>query len=157
MTRTLPHDKYIEHVVDALGAAGLEIADGWTSDAETRGVYCYLDAVITLDPETSGLDEDRWPNGLLLIWEWHTGIEHGEPERGPSWEWAEKRGDHGGNEQPEPLPIEGFANPAQLAAAVHELITTGKAVKSRPGQWNGTAALEAACEKWADEEADSDA
>ena len=153
MTRNLPHDTYIDHIADALAAVGLDVADGWTSDAETVGTYCYLDAVLTLDTDTTGLDPERWPNGLILIWEWHTGLEDGEPERGAYWEWAELRGNHGGNEQPESLPIDGFANPVQVAAAVHELITTGKAVKARPGQWDGTAGLEAAIEKWTDAEA----
>lgn len=145
----LPQGPYIDTVTNALADVGFDIADGWTSDAETHGIYCYLSAVLTLDPDTTGLDEDNWPEGLLLIWEWHTGIEaaDGEPERGPVWQWAEKNPD-GSNTIPATLPVDGFANPVQLAAAVHELITTGKALKQRPGQWNGTPGLETAISAW---------
>lgn len=145
--RTLPHDAYIDAVTVAFAEVGLNLADGWTSDAETHGLYCYLSAVLSLTAEDSGLDSDEWPEGLLLIWEWHTGIEAGEPDRGPSWLWAEKNAD-GSNSQPEPLPVDGFTNPVQLAAATHELITTNKAVKRRPGQWNGTPGLQAAIAVW---------
>lgn len=143
----LPQDHYIDAVTTAVADVGLDVADGWTSDAETQGVYCYLSAVLTLDPDTTGLDADDWPAGLLLIWEWHTGIEDGEPERGPSWMWAEKNQD-GSNTPPDALMVDGFANPVQLAAAVGELIETGKSVKTRPGVWNSTPALEAAITVW---------
>lgn len=124
-TRTLPHDPYIDAVWNALDAAKLEVADGWTSDAETVGTHMHLTAVLTLDTETTGLDPEQWPNGLILIWEWHTGIEQGEPERGPSWEWAELRGNHGGNEPPAALPVPGWVAPEMLAATVAGLAYTG--------------------------------
>ncbi|MCT9092925.1 hypothetical protein N4G70_29235 [Streptomyces sp. ASQP_92] len=149
MTSSLPQDPYIDAIATGLADVGFDIADGWTSDAETRGTYCFLSAVLTLDADTSGLDEDDWPEGLLLIWEWHTGIEaaDGEPERGPSWQWAKKNAD-GSNTPPEQLPVDGFANPVQVAAAVHELATTGNALKKRPGRWDGTAAVETAISAW---------
>ena len=154
-TRTLPHDDYIKAVCDALTTAGMEPADGWTSDAETRGTYCYLDAVITLDPDTSGLDADRWPNGLILVWEWHTGIEadQGEPERGPSWEWAEIRANHGGNEEPAALTAEGYASPEYVIESVRALMEHRN--QSTPAErWKHAVELDAACEAWGADEGD---
>ncbi len=153
----LPHDPYIDAVRNALDEAGLEVADGWTSDAETQGVYCYLSAVLTLDTKTSGLDPERWPNGLILIWEWHTGIEadQGEPERGPYWQWAEKTTSPGWNEPPQQLPVPGWVAPEMLAAAVASLVHTGTPFPMG-SLWHDhlRQPVEAAIEAWAaDEEA----
>lgn len=71
--RNLPHDPYITAVCDALTEAGLELTDHcWTDDGETRGTYCYLNAVITLDPSGTIASDDEdipvgtpWPHGLL--------------------------------------------------------------------------------------------
>lgn len=89
MTKPLPHDPYITAVTEALTAAGIPLTDhSWTDDGETRGTYCYLNAVTTLDPSGTITSDDEdvpadaaWPHGLLLIWEWHTGAEaeQGEP------------------------------------------------------------------------------
>ena len=72
----LPHAPYITAVTEALSFARLTPAEYWTSDSETRGTYCYLNAVITLDPSsTYDLDHEDipagtpWPHGLLLTWE----------------------------------------------------------------------------------------
>lgn len=171
--RTLPHDPYITAVCDALTAADLEPGDDtWTSDSETRGTYCYLGAVITLDPDkTHGLDDDvpddaQWPHGLILTWEWHTGIEDGEPERGPVWEFAELKRD-GSNEYPTALPVYGYASPAAVVEAARKVI----AGEIKPGdfynlgQWRGwdggligdswerSGELDAACEAWGTAEA----
>ncbi|WP_171111272.1 MULTISPECIES: hypothetical protein [unclassified Streptomyces] len=173
-TRTLPHDPYITAVCDALTAAGLELTDRcWTDDGETRGTYCYLDAVITLDPSnTHDLDHDdiptdaAWPHGLLLIWEWHTGIEeeHGEPERGPLWQFAELK-DDGSNEYPTVLPVYGYASPAAVVEAARKVISreigaghfhNGGLAKWDGGiigdSWERHAELDAACEAWAADE-----
>ncbi|NUQ99094.1 MAG: hypothetical protein HOY79_21910 [Streptomyces sp.] len=174
-TRTLPHDPYITAVCDALTTAGLAPGDDmWTSDSETRGTYCYLTAVITLDPDhAAGLDDDdipegaQWPHGLILIWEWHTGIEadQGEPERGPQWLFAEaKKG--GSNEYPTTLPVHGYASPAAVVDAVRKVITgeikPGDFYNSgQPRGWTGgligdswdrSGELDAACEAWGNDE-----
>jgi hypothetical protein len=150
-TRTLPHDDYINAVCDALTAAGLEPADSWTSDAETRGIYCYLNAVLTLDPDTSGLNAERWPNGLILTWEWHTGIEDGEPERGAVWEWAELRDNHGGNEEPQPLTAESYASPEYVVESVRALIEH-RNQSSPAARWDRADELHAAVEAWGTDE-----
>ncbi|GHD70479.1 hypothetical protein GCM10010317_077850 [Streptomyces mirabilis] len=152
-TRTLPHDDYINAVCDALTAAGLEPADARTSDAETRGIYCYLNAVLTLDPDTSGLDAERWPDGLILSWEWHTGIEaaDGEPERGPSWEWAPLVDSHGQNGELNALTAVGYASPAYVAESVRALIEHRN--QAMPVEkWERADELHAACEAWGTDE-----
>ena len=153
--RTLPHDPYITAVVEALTDTGLDPAgEVWTSDAESAGSYRYLSATIILTPDTTAIDPARWPHGLLLRWEWHTGTEaaDGEPERGPAWTWAKRaRRD---NSEPELLPVDGYANPVQVTAAAHELAASGAAVKPRPGRWAAAAGLDQACAAWAADEAD---
>ena len=150
--RQLPHDVYITATVDALTAAGLEPADAWTSDAETRGTYCYLDAVITLDPDTSGLDADRWPHGLILTWEWHTGIEDDEPERGAYWEWAHLVDSHGQCGEREAFTTLGCPSPAYVVESVRALIERRN--QSTPAErWEHADELDAACEAWGADEA----
>ncbi|MGM9380304.1 hypothetical protein [Streptomyces antibioticus] len=169
-TRALPHDPYITAVGDALTAAGLELTDYcWTDDGETRGMYCYLNAVITLDPSgTVGVfAEDipagtAWPHGLLLIWEWHTGIEAelGEPEKGPIWQFAELKAD-GSSNYPTDLPVYGYASPAAVVEAARKVISreigAGHFFNGGWAAWDGgiigdswerADELDAACETW---------
>jgi hypothetical protein len=173
--RTLPHDPYITAVCDALTAAGLEPGDDtWLSDAETRGTYCYLGAVITLDPSGTRdpFDYDTktaaadWPCGLILTWEWHTGIEegYGVPERGPVWEFAEVKAD-GSNAYPTQLPVYGYASPAAVVEAARKVIDhqigAGDFYNLGQPRWDGgiigdswdhADTLDAACETWAAKE-----
>lgn len=167
---SLPHDPYITAVCDALTAAGLEPGDDtWLSDSETRGSYCYLGAVITLDPSgTRNLDADDipsgadWPHGLMLTWEWHTGVEadQGEPEKGPVWEFAEMK-PGGSCEYPTGLPVYGYASPAAVVDAVRKVIAreigTGHFHNGGQPKWDGgiigdswqhADELDAACETW---------
>jgi hypothetical protein len=150
-TRTLPHDDYIHAVADALTEAGLRQDQVDVRDDETRGTYCYLDAVITLTPEASGIDPDKWENGLILVWEWHTGLEEGGDERGPSWQWAHLNED-GSNWLPEPLTAEGYASPEYVVESVRALLEHRN--QSTPtAVWEHVDDLDLACEAWADEEA----
>ena len=165
----LPHDPYITTITDALTAAGLPPTDhSWTNDSETRGTYCYLNAVITLDPSGAlAADEEMpgsaWPHGLLLIWEWHTGIEeeYGEPERGPVWQFAELNSD-GSNEYPTGLPVHGYASPTAVVEAARKVISREIGAGSFHGHsgprwdggiigdsWERADELEAACATWA--------
>ncbi len=151
--RTLPHDPYITAIVAALAAAGLEPADHFTDDSDTSGSHHYLRAVITLDPDTSGIDPARWPDGLILIWEWHTGIEaaDGEPERGPSWECARLVDSHGQNGGREALTAVGYASPAYVVESVRALAERRN--QSVPAErWERVAELDAACAVWGAEE-----
>lgn len=161
MTRILPHDAYITAICEALDKTGTEVKDGRTDDCETRGTYCYLNAVIELAPQ------NEWPHGLLLIWEWHTGTEAdlGEPDRGPQWQFAELN-DDGSNEYPTDLPVHGYADPAAIADATQRVrageIQAGSSFNL--GQWRGWtggiiggawkqhADLDAACSAWAADE-----
>jgi len=146
--RALPHDLYLTQTYTALYDIGLDPTHHTLDDSDTRGTHNYLRGILHQPPY------QRWPHGLLLIWEWHTGIEaaDGEPDRGPLWLWAALRAD-GSNTEPAPLPVDGYANPSQVAAALDELVTTGQAVKRRPGRWWGADGLDAACGAWAAEEA----
>jgi len=166
MTKQLPHDAYIEAVTEALDKAGPEVKDARTDDCETRGTYCYLNAVIELDMLSVGLQEE-WPHGLLLIWEWHTGIEadQGEPARGPQWTFAELNAD-GSNEYPTDLPVYGYASPAAIVDAARKVISREIQPGSPQGygQWRGwdggiigdswehADELDAACEAWGADE-----
>lgn len=150
---TLPHDEYIAAVCNALTEAGHPPADAFTDDSDTSGAHFYLRAVITLD-DSSGIPADRWRHGLILIWEWHTGIEEadGEPERGPSWEWAPLVDAHGQNGGRELLTLDGYASPAYVVACVRSLIAQdGQRVT--PERWEHADALDAACEAWGVDEA----
>jgi hypothetical protein len=168
--RTLPQDPYITAVCDALTAAGLEPTDYTrTDDCETRGTYCHLNAVITLDPsgtlasdEEDARDGAAWPHGLLLVWEWHTGVEadQGEPSKGPVWLFAALKAD-GSNEYPVSLPVYGYASPAAVVEAARKVLA--REIKPNPysmfgevlwdggvigGTWERHAELDAACETW---------
>ena len=143
----LPHDVYLTQVYLALTDVGLDPDHHTLDDCDTRGTHRYLRGMLHQPPYR------RWPHGLLLIWEWHTGIEadQGEPERGPVLLWAALQAD-GSNSEPALLPVDGYANPVQVAAAAGELVDTGAAVKARPGRWHGADVLDAACEAWGAEE-----
>lgn len=166
MTNTLPHDPYITAVTEALTAASLEPAEYWTSDGETKGTYCYLNAVITLDPSgTYELDDEDvpagtpWRHGLLLSWEWHTGAEE-DWEKGPFWEFAELKADGSCQYPPVTLPVHGYASPAAVVEAAGKVID--REIKASPfavggldwdgqivgGPWESAGELDAACEAW---------
>jgi len=151
MTRTLPHDPYIKAVEAALTEATLvpEQADGFVEDSYD---VPYLRGVITLTPETSGIPADRFPHGLILVWDWHTGRDE-DFERGPVWQWA-RRNEDGSNQWPyESLPVPGFVAPAMLAATVATLVHTGKPTPMG-SLWHPhlIAPVEAAIEQWAAKE-----
>lgn len=162
----LPHDDYIEAVTVALDTAGLPTEDARTSDCETRGTYCYLNAVITIDLQHTG-DAEAWPHGLLLIWEWHTGADADDDEiqaPGPQWLFAELKAD-GSNEYPTSLPVYGYASPAAVAEAARKVIAreigAGHFFNFGAPKWDGgiiggswerVGELDAACEAWGDNE-----
>lgn len=168
---THPQDPYITAITDALTAVGLPTGDTWTSDAETIGMYCHLSAVVTLDPDrTADLDHEDipagadWPHGLILIWEWHTGLEDRGPERGPIWLFAEVNAD-GSNWEPSWLPVEGYASPAAVVEAARAVIA--RTITAAPGgmttgeyeenteRWDSADQLELVCAAWSDREEES--
>lgn len=145
--RALPHDPYIKAVIDALTEAGLTPEQVNTFVEDSYDVP-YLRGTITLTPETSGIPADRWPHGLLLIWDWHTGTdEYYEP--GPNWMWARINKD-GSNTWPyNELPVLGWVAPPMLAAAVATLAHTGQATPMN-SLWHDhlLSPVTAACEAW---------
>ncbi|MET8982107.1 hypothetical protein ABZX85_41645 [Streptomyces sp. NPDC004539] len=119
MTSELPHDPYIEAVVDALAAAGIE-PDARTSDAEIDGhddgpdAGCtkVLDAFLVWDTYTPGLNTDFHEHGIALLWE------HSVDQ----WVWAPRRKDGVLEHVPEPLPLHRWADPAAVVDVVRVLL-----------------------------------
>ncbi|MDX3202090.1 hypothetical protein [Streptomyces scabiei] len=171
--RALPQDPYIDAVTATLAAAGLTPTDSWTSDSETVGIYCYLNAVLTLDPSNTHdtpredvPDDAAWPHGLLLVWEWHSGREEGGPERGALWQFAERKAD-GSNEYPTWLPVDGTASPEAIVDAARKVIDhdikaghfynggmPSGAFETDSRRWTDTDQLEAAASAWATKDAE---
>lgn len=156
----LPHADYIEAVTDALTAAGLKPAETDVRDSEACGATPFLDAVITLTPEDSGIPANRFEHGLILIWEHHTGHEDGYCQNdGAGWQWARLCED-GSTQVPEPLPVYGYASPAAVVEAVRKVIS--REIKPALAGWDGGVVgdsweradeVDAACEAWATGEA----
>lgn len=146
-TRTLPHDDYIRAVESELTDAKMvpERADTFVEDSYD---VPYLRAVITLTPETSGIPADRYPHGLLLIWDWHTGRDD-DYDRGALWQWARLNEDGSSRFPYEPLPVPGWVMPAMLAATTAMLAHTGTATPMH-SLWHDhlRAAAVTACETW---------
>ena len=142
-----PHAPYIEAVEAALAEAKMEPeqADAFVEDSYD---VPYLRGVITLTPETSGIPADRYPHGLILIWDWHTGRDK-YYDRGPVWQWARLNED-GSNRDPEQLPVPGWVAPAMLAATVATLAHTGTATPMN-SLWHDhlRAPVETAIAEWA--------
>ncbi|MCT9105357.1 hypothetical protein N4G69_06905 [Streptomyces mirabilis] len=125
-------------------------------------MYCYLNAVITLDPSgTYELDDQDvpaatpWRHGLILSWEWHTGAEEdGDPEKGPVWLFAALKADGSCVYPPVALPVYGYAsidhrikpNPFSSVGVVD---WDGGVIG---GSWEHADALDAACEAWGTDE-----
>ena len=146
-TRTLPHAPYIDAVAAEFTDTAMtpEQADAFVEDSYD---VPWLRGVITLTPETSGIPANRYPHGLILIWDWHTGRDK-YYDRGPVWQWARLNED-GSNRDPEPLPVSGWVMPAMLAAAVVTLAHTGTATPMTSG-WHQhlRAPVQDAIEAWA--------
>lgn len=151
MTNTLPHHPYITAVEAALTEAKMEPeqADAFVEDSYD---VPHLRGVITLTPETSGIPDDRYKHGLIVVWEWHTGTDE-DWDRGPVWQWSRLNED-GSNQELVPLPVHGFVAPAMFAATVATLAHTGIASPMyAPWHDHLRAPVEAACEAWGAEEA----
>lgn len=146
MTHTLPHAPYIDAIEAALTEAKMEPEQ---TDAFVEDSYDvpHLRGVITLTPETSGIPADRYPHGLILIWDWHTGRDE-DYDRGPLWQWARLNQD-GSNRDPEPLPVPGWVAPAMLTGAAATLAHTGTATTMTTG-WHQhlRTPVETAIQEW---------
>ena len=120
---TVPHAPYIAAVEAAFTEVKMtpEQADAFVEDSS----IFYLRGVITLTPETSGVPADRFRHGLIVVWDWHTGVDE-DYDRGPVWQWARLNED-GSNWELEALPVPGWVAPEMLAATVATLVHTGTA------------------------------
>jgi hypothetical protein len=147
-TRTLPHDPYIEAVVDALTAAGLAPTTAETSDAEsnrydTSGLTTQLDALLVWDGDSTGLNTHVHEDGIALLWE----------HPAEQWQWAPRK-THGELErEPEFLPLHRWADPAAVVDVVRVLLA-GLAVPGGedPRLWLHFISASAAVEAWAAED-----
>ncbi|MGW4825045.1 hypothetical protein ACWEP4_40585 [Streptomyces sp. NPDC004227] len=147
MTRTIPHAPYIDAIEAALTEAKLtpEQADAF---AEDSGDFAFLRGVVTLTPETSGIHVVRFPHGLIVVWEWHTGLD-GDFDRGPVWQWA-RLNDDGSNRELKPLTAVGYASPEYVIESVRAMFEHRN--QSVPAaRWESTDELDAACEAWGTE------
>ncbi|GFH34347.1 hypothetical protein [Streptomyces pacificus] len=149
--RALPHTPYITAVETALTQAALtpQQADAFVEDSYD---VPHLRGVITITPETCDIPADRWPHGLLLAWDWHTGRDDDYYDRGPVWQWARLNGD-GSSRSLEPLPVPGWVAPAMLAAVAATLAYTGK-LAPMGSLWHDDlrTPVETAIEQWAADE-----
>lgn len=145
MTKALPHDPYINAVIDALTAAGMEPDSYWTSDAEIdpyatgadAGCTTMLTAVIGWDDDT---DDDS--GGLLLLWDHPAG----------QWQYARPRVE-GGHTEPEFLPALGrYSHPGSVVVTVGALLAGDPVPEGYAPYWHEADAVRVAVDAWAADE-----
>ncbi|MFH8867117.1 hypothetical protein [Streptomyces griseus] len=147
MTTALPHDPYINAVIDALTAAGLEPDNWWTSDAETdpydtgdnAGCTTMLNAVIAWDDTRIDDDDETGQDGLLLFWD----------HPAEQWQYARPRSE-GGNTMPEFLPKLGlYSDPGAVASTVRALLADEVLPEGHAPYWHPADAVRVAVKEWA--------
>ncbi|MFZ3569935.1 hypothetical protein ACOKM5_23295 [Streptomyces sp. BH097] len=143
--RTLPHDPYINSVVDALTAANLGPDDYWTSDAETDPYDNGPDAGCTtmlsayLDWDTA----DAHEHGIALMWE----------HPAEQWQWAPRHRDGHLEREPEFLPMLGrYAQPASVVAVVSALLAGDPLPDGHAPYWHEADPIRVAVKAWAEDE-----
>ncbi|WP_405924902.1 hypothetical protein [Streptomyces sp. NBC_00035] len=151
MTEPLPHDLYIDAVLAALLAAGMEPTDNRTSDTEINryeggpdaGCTTQLQALLTWDGDAPGLNTERREDGFILLWE----------HPAEQWQWA-PRGEHGVlNREPEFLAgLSRWASPHDVVTVVRELLAGRPAPEDLRDRWQHHAAAQAAVDAWAAQE-----
>lgn len=151
MIRTLPHDPYIQAVVDALTAAGLEPTEWETDDTETdryvsgpdAGLTTMLTGLLVWDGDHPALGIGEYDHGVALVWE----------HPAEQWQWA-PRGQHGVlTEEPEFLPLPRWADPATVVDVVRILLA-GLPIPTAqdPRRWAHYVAASEAVAAWATED-----
>jgi hypothetical protein len=114
--RILPHDPYIEAVVDALTAAGLEPTWAETRDTEENRFDpdsgTELDALLEWDGDAAGLDTGVHEDGIALLWE----------HPAEQWQWAPRKRHGELKYEPEFLPLHRWADPAAVVDVVRVLL-----------------------------------
>ncbi|MFD7990766.1 hypothetical protein [Streptomyces mexicanus] len=149
--RTLPHDPYIQAVVDALTAAGLEPTEWETDDTETdryasgpdAGLTTMLTALLVWDGDHPAIGIGEYDHGVALVWE----------HPAEQWQWA-PRGEHGELErEPEFLPaLPLWAHPAGAVEVVRELLAGRPLPEGERIRWHERAAVQDAVDAWATED-----
>lgn len=143
-----PHAPYIDAVLAELTTAQL-LPEGAQAFEDELDGHPLLRGRIFLTPETSRIPADRWPHGLLIVWEWHTG-QNPDITRGPSWHWASATEQGWAKHGWQDLPVPGWAMPATLAATTATLAHTGTPTRMS-SQWHThkRAPVQAAIDAWA--------
>ncbi|SMF86390.1 hypothetical protein [Streptomyces sp. Amel2xC10] len=148
MSKPLPHDPYIEAVVDALTAAGLEPTKAWTSDTELDryrdddlyGLACMLDAYLTWEDDHPALNTEKYPQGIALIWD------HPAEE----WQWAARKDNGHLIQDPEFLPNLGrYSDPAAVVDTVRALLAGEPLSEGHAPYWHLAGSVRAAVDAWA--------
>lgn len=140
-TRALPHDPYIEAVIDALTVAGIEPADHWTSDANINSYDTGPDAGCTTMLDAY-IDWDTTPahgHGIALLWE------HPAEE----WMWAPRAAGGHLAHAPEFLPHLGrYSDPAAVVAVVRALMAGEPLPEGHAPYWHEADAVKRAVAAW---------
>ncbi len=148
MSKPLPHDPYIEAVVDALTAAGLEPTAAWTSDSELDryrdddlyGLACMLDACLTWEEDHPALNTAEYPHGIALIWD----------HPAEQWQWAARKDNGHFIRNPEFLPKLGrYSDPAAVVATVRALLAAQPLPEGHAPYWHPADSVRAAVDAWA--------
>lgn len=140
----LPHDTYIEAVVDALTAAGLEPTEWWTSDTEINrydgdGLTTQLEATFVWDGDHPAVDNEDCEDGIALVWE----------HPAEQWLYADRQSNGELTMAPEFLPgLPRWADPKAVATAVWALVVGRPAPTEPAALWDGHAAAQAAVSEW---------
>lgn len=144
MTRTLPHDPYIEAVIDALTAAGLEPTSAETSDAESNrydrsGLTTQLDALLVWDGDHEALNADAHEDGIVLLWE----------HPAEQWQWAPRKAHGSLDREPEFLPKLGrYSDPAAVVATVRALLANAPLPEGHAPYWHPADSVRRAVAAW---------
>jgi hypothetical protein len=128
----LPHDHYIDAVLDALSAAELG-PDRYfteTSDGER------LDAVLSWSRNNLHVNTAEWPHGVLICW-----------SQLDFWEYAGIRAD-GYNDSPRELIREEIPSPDSVVEAVRVLLRTAARLPAPGTPWVLKADLACALDQW---------
>ncbi|KMS79080.1 hypothetical protein ACH49_13565 [Streptomyces leeuwenhoekii] len=142
MTTQLPHDPYIDAVLNALTTAGLEPDDSWTGEDEVDRYDTGLDAGCTtmLDAHLVWMESSAHPHGIHLVWE----------HPAEQWQWAPRKADGSLERDLEFLPMLGrWSAPAAIVPVVRALLAGERLPEGHAPYWHEADAVRRAVTEWA--------